>query len=149
MIGSNEITATAETGYNFSTWGTLPETVTEDLNITATFAAAGYLLTFTPRDETNNTEWGSTISESSYVVTEDWLYLYGNDSYDDNLHISTDPDSYASIIYDFIVTVSPWYTYGSWKYYDEGTGEWKNALDSTPIDRNFQIRFYATEQAQL
>lgn len=33
------VTATAETGYVFSSWGTLPETVTWDLTITATFEA--------------------------------------------------------------------------------------------------------------
>lgn len=38
-IGETEITATAETGYHFSSWGTLPETVTETLSITATFEA--------------------------------------------------------------------------------------------------------------
>lgn len=37
IIWSNDITATAESGYEFSSWGTLPETVTEDLTITATF----------------------------------------------------------------------------------------------------------------
>ena len=36
-IGETEVTATAETGYTFSSWWTLPETVTEDLSITATF----------------------------------------------------------------------------------------------------------------
>jgi len=34
-----EITATAETGYVFNSWWVLPETVTEDLTITATFEA--------------------------------------------------------------------------------------------------------------
>lgn len=38
-IGETEITATAETWYHFSSWGTLPETVTETLSITATFEA--------------------------------------------------------------------------------------------------------------
>lgn len=38
-IGSNTITATAWSGYGFSSWGTLPATVTEDLTITATFEA--------------------------------------------------------------------------------------------------------------
>lgn len=36
-IGNNTITATAESGYEFSGWGTLPATVTGDLTITATF----------------------------------------------------------------------------------------------------------------
>lgn len=40
-IWETEITATAEAGYVFSSWGTLPETVTEDLSITATFEAEG------------------------------------------------------------------------------------------------------------
>ena len=35
-----EVIATAETGYVFSSWWELPETVTEDLTITATFEAA-------------------------------------------------------------------------------------------------------------
>ena len=34
-----EVTATAETGYVFSSWWILPETVTEDLTITASFEA--------------------------------------------------------------------------------------------------------------
>ena len=38
-IGSTTITATAESGYAFSSWGTLPETLTEDVTITATFSA--------------------------------------------------------------------------------------------------------------
>lgn len=38
-IGETEITATAETWYHFSSWGTLPATVTETLSITATFEA--------------------------------------------------------------------------------------------------------------
>ena len=39
-IGSTTITATAESGYAFSSWGTLPETLTEDVTITATFDTA-------------------------------------------------------------------------------------------------------------
>lgn len=39
-IGSTTITATAETGYVFDSWGTLPETLTEDVTITATFTVA-------------------------------------------------------------------------------------------------------------
>lgn len=38
-IWETTVTATAETWYHFSSWGTLPETVTETLSITATFEA--------------------------------------------------------------------------------------------------------------
>ena len=38
-IGETEVTATAESGYEFTSWGTLPATVTENLSITATFSA--------------------------------------------------------------------------------------------------------------
>ena len=38
-IGSTTITATAGEWYTFSSWGTLPETLTEDVTITATFEA--------------------------------------------------------------------------------------------------------------
>lgn len=38
-IGETTITATAETWYQFSSWGALPATVTENLTITATFEA--------------------------------------------------------------------------------------------------------------
>ena len=38
-IGENTVTATAEEWYEFSSWGTLPETLTEDVTITATFQA--------------------------------------------------------------------------------------------------------------
>ena len=47
MIGSNEITATAGTGYEFSSWGTLPATVTGDLTITATFIGELYTISTT------------------------------------------------------------------------------------------------------
>ena len=36
-IGSSTITATPESGYIFSSWGTLPAAVESDLTITATF----------------------------------------------------------------------------------------------------------------
>ena len=39
-IGSTTIAATAESGYVFDSWGTLPETLTEDVTITATFTVA-------------------------------------------------------------------------------------------------------------
>lgn len=39
-IGSTTITATAESGCVFDSWGTLPETLTEDVTITATFTVA-------------------------------------------------------------------------------------------------------------
>jgi len=39
-IGSTVVTATAKTGYEFSSWGTLPSTVTQDLSVTATFVAS-------------------------------------------------------------------------------------------------------------
>lgn len=38
-IGETEVTATAESGYEFTSWWTLPATVTENLSITATFSA--------------------------------------------------------------------------------------------------------------
>lgn len=44
-IGETTVTATAESGYAFSSWGTLPETVTENLTITATFEAESYTFT--------------------------------------------------------------------------------------------------------
>lgn len=39
-IGSTVVTATAKSGYTFSSWGTLPSTVTENLSITATFISS-------------------------------------------------------------------------------------------------------------
>lgn len=44
-IGETEVTATAETGYVFSSWWVLPATVTWNLTITATFEAESYTLT--------------------------------------------------------------------------------------------------------
>lgn len=44
-IGETTVTATAESGHAFSSWGTLPETVTENLTITATFEAESYTFT--------------------------------------------------------------------------------------------------------
>lgn len=38
-IWNTEIIATAESGYDLSSWGTLPATLTEDISITATFEA--------------------------------------------------------------------------------------------------------------
>lgn len=48
-IGSYTVTATAEAGYEFVSWGTLPATVRRDLTITATFQEeiSGAVITFT------------------------------------------------------------------------------------------------------
>ena len=61
MIGSNEITATAETGYEFYSWGTLPATVTGDVTVTATFR--GELCTIS-----TTTMWPWSVSPSSITA---------------------------------------------------------------------------------
>ena len=38
-IGSTVVTATAKTGYEFVSWGTLPSKVTQSISVTATFQA--------------------------------------------------------------------------------------------------------------
>ena len=147
MIGSNEITATAETGYEFSSWGTLPATVTGDLSITATFEASWYLLTFTPWDETNNTQWGGSLSSYSYTVTQDWLYLWFNNSYDEDLKIVTS-DYVHEWGWEVIYTVTPtpdsgYYASWWWYYYDENEGDWVWFNDMWPlITWNMQLRYY-------
>ena len=145
-IWTTEITATAETGYEFSSWGTLPETVTEDLSITATFEASWYLLTFTPRDESTDTQGGGSLSSSSYTVTQPWLYLYYNNGYDDNLRILTDPTNPTTTTINMIVPTPDTVHYlDGWYYYDETQQDWvdvESQIDWVRITWDMQIRCY-------
>lgn len=82
-----EVTATAETGYEFSSWGELPATVTWDLTITATFVSSGW----------NYLEWLSKVDDEHYnecvsILTE-WEWTWDMDpevfkSYTDLLNTS-------------------------------------------------------------
>lgn len=69
-IWTEHITATAETGYVFSSWGTLPETVTENLSITATFETEveptwPITITFNVVDESDS---GASVSPSTATI---------------------------------------------------------------------------------
>lgn len=71
------VTATAETGYVFSSWWTVPATVTWATSITATFEAEEYTVTIASNDETYWTvdvasvtaSYGDSISAASNVLT--------------------------------------------------------------------------------
>lgn len=82
-------------------------------------------LTFIPWDETNNQEWGGSLSSYSYTVAQDWLYLWFNNSYTDNLRILTNPTDPESTTVNMIVATpdSGYYVYG-WSYYDETQQDW-------------------------
>lgn len=73
-IWTNTITATAEEWYEFSSWGTLPETLTEDVTITATFQAATptWVETiWTPSSsEVTVTQWSATDVTFNYTPTD-------------------------------------------------------------------------------
>jgi len=103
MIGSNEITATAETGYQFSSWGTLPETVTENLTITATFDSPIETLyswangTIIHDKEAWTITYTYTGETTAYVTTWDTLII-------------ADKDIWATS-YDVASTDSVWYCY--------------------------------------
>lgn len=148
IIWSNTITATAWSGYEFSSWGTLPATVTENLTITATFEAipVSYTLTFTPRDEGNNTQWGGSINPTSYTVTQDWLYIWFNSSYTDNLRIVTDPADATTTTIDMIVpTPDTDYNNAGWYYYNETQQDWaylERESGWVLISWDMQIRWY-------
>lgn len=140
-IWENTITATAESGYAFSSWGTLPATVTGNLEITATFESSGYLLTFIAWDGTNNTEWGATLSDSSYTVTQDWCIAIFNSSYDNDLHIKEDADAETDIK-AISYTLDSWYEFNTWEYYDTTTSSWGyiDEYDGVLIAWNMQFR---------
>ena len=86
-IGETTVTATAESGYAFSSWGTLPETVTGNLTITATFessAPAPYEIQNVAYYEYEEfgEEGGQTYSEK--------LYLFANNNSSSNcIYIDT------------------------------------------------------------
>ena len=88
-IGETTITATAETWYQFSSWGTLPATVTEDLTITATFVLVNYTVTATAWT------WGSvspvsvTVPYWTTTSTVDNVISFSNGS-----SITATPDSW-------------------------------------------------------
>ena len=59
-IGETEVTATAESGYEFTSWWTLPATVTENLSITATFSAV-----------TPPASWFNITIDSPWIVVDE------------------------------------------------------------------------------
>ena len=109
-------------------------------------APVSYTLTFIPRDENNNTQWGGSISPTSYTVTQDWLYLWFNNSFTDNLRIVTDPTEATGTTVDMIVpTTDTGYYPDWWYYYNETQQDWIDVyLESgwVLIDRDIQIRWY-------
>lgn len=140
-IGETEVTATAETGYQFSSWGTLPATVTETLTITATFQAEWYTLTFTPRDSTNNQEWWGTISPNQIVVPTSWasIILWLSDSADSIVSITGEPDI------NITPTPDSWYGENAWYYWDENSQQWVYWYNITlQITGNMSFRYYFT-----
>lgn len=148
-IGNTVVTATAETGYEFSSWGTLPATVTGDLSITATFVSSWYLLTFTPWNETEDIPWGGTLTSDSYTVTQDWLYLWYNSSYDENLYVVTDPEGPWGWEPVYFVEAQPMGGFSGWWwwYYEEAASDWLPIWEVwTPITWNMQIRYYFHEE---
>lgn len=72
-----EVTATAETGYVFSSWWEVPATVTGNTSITATFEAEQYTIAIAPNDDTLGevdvasvtASYGDSISASDNVLT--------------------------------------------------------------------------------
>lgn len=96
-IWETTVTATAETGYEFSSWGELPATVTDDITITATFQATlvpivneaflaedgsednPLMVLFTDgSDQENFVEISLTTDpetwDSSVEITPEWIY---------------------------------------------------------------------------
>jgi len=138
-IGTTDITATAETGYQFSSWGTLPATVTETLTITATFQAEWYTITFTPWDMTNNQEGGWTISLNTVTVPTSWasIILWTSDSPDAIVSVTGQPDV------NIIPTEDSWYTMQGWYYWDESDQQWKTWYAETlQITGDLNARYY-------
>ena len=97
-IGSNTITATAWSGYSFSSWGILPATVTENLTITATF-----VLTYSSFEAHGIRQALSEQLEDVDVMMMDWQKKY----------ISADHYDYLAWWEGF----SMWWTYWSWEVF--------------------------------
>ena len=145
MIGDNEITATAWSGYDFSSWWTLPATVTENLTITATFASTGYLLTFAPWDEVNNQEWGWTVSPTTaYAPVGSLLFVNDSDSTDAEIRTwNPDSDPDAQLLTSITSTADAERNYDGWYVYNESTQEWDyHYATFLPITGNMQLRYY-------
>ena len=77
-IGDTTITATAETGYVFSSWGTLPETLTEDVTITATFEAEATTATISVSVMEGQEEYWSVSASSAEA--EIWTQITTNNN---------------------------------------------------------------------
>lgn len=139
-IGETTITATASEWYQFSSWGTLPATVTENLTITASFEVApvSYTLTFTPRNERTEQEWWGTISPSTITVWE-WRTI--------SLWESTSADAVIFADGEEPILITPtaneWYSLNGRFYFDETDQEWKSWYGETlDITWDMQIRYY-------
>ena len=73
-VWEESITATAEEGYQFSSWGTLPATVTENVSITATFEAIpSSNITVTP-DATEGWDVQNDWNPAEAITIPSWSY---------------------------------------------------------------------------
>lgn len=79
-IGETTVTATASEWYKFSSWGTLPETVTENLTITATFELNEIIETLLSNEDGsiihNITKWEIAITyyDSTIIIQDKNLW---------------------------------------------------------------------------
>jgi len=95
-IWADVVTATAETWYRFSSWGTSPEMVTENLTITAEFAPADYTVTILV-----NPEWAGTVDIQQVTVPYGSLIGFS----DNQLAVGD---------YEITATAESWYTFYDW-----------------------------------
>ena len=102
-IGETTVTATAESWYQFSSWGTVPATVTWDLTITVTFEAIP-VTQYTVTIVSNNTSYG-TVDESELTV-DSWTTL---SAVSNVLSVwSTDVTATAETGYEFVSWTVGW-----------------------------------------
>ena len=116
-IWETTITATAETWYQFSSWGTLPATVTENLTITASFEVAWYTVTFQISDDQYSQWWG-TISEQSIIIPKQnqsgTAYPYFEQNGNSLIFKFNDWMGGIQTVATVTVTPNQWYLFYTW-----------------------------------
>lgn len=127
-IGETTITATASEWYQFSSWGTLPATVTEDLTITASFDAIPEInITYSCAKNDSQGQyigawwgtvsWPAKILQWSEVTSISWEILTLTTPTSQTITITATPDEW--LIFDRFWSInaqwelSVWYTFNN------------------------------------
>lgn len=106
------------------------------------------VLIFAPWDETNNQEWGWTVSPTTaYAPVGSLLFVNGSEITDAQIRTwNSDYDPDAQLLTSITVTEDAGYLNDGWYNYNESTQQWDyNYAAFLPITGNMQLRCYFTQ----